>query len=194
MRIARIFAAAALLLALFVHTLSAAVAETPFDGKWVGSIEVPGSTLEFTAEITSTDTGAMSGTLSIPAQALVDVELEGLESEDDTLRFRLPDIPGEPRFEGELTDPDTVEGTFSQGSAELAFSMARKDPAEEARAALEGLDTEIEQALEDFNVPGLGIAVVAGGDVVYTRGFGQRDIDDDLPMTPDTRSARRPRQ
>lgn len=186
MRIARIFAAAALLLAFFVHTLSAAIAETPFDGKWAGAIEVPGSTLEFTAEITSTDTGAMSGTLSIPAQALVDVELEGLESEDDTLRFRLPDIPGEPRFEGELTDPDTVEGTFSQGGAELAFSMARKDPAEEARAALEGLDTEIEQALEDFNVPGLGIAVVAGGDVVYTRGFGQRDIDDDLPMTPDT--------
>ncbi len=184
--IARIFAAAALLLALFFQFPPAAVAETPFDGKWSGSIEVPGSPLEFTAEFTSNDNDEISGTLSIPVQGLIDIELEGLEHEDDTLRFRLPGIPGEPSFEGVLSDPDTVEGTFSQGGAELAFSMARKDPAEEARAALEGLDTEIEQALEDFNVPGLGIAVVAGGEVVYTRGFGHRDIDEDLPMTPDT--------
>ncbi len=186
MRFARKFTAAALLLVLFAQSTPAAWAETPFDGKWSGRIDVPSSPLEFSTEITSTDDGALSGTLSIPAQGMIDQALEGLERDGDTLRFRIPGVPGEPSFEGELTDADLVEGTFTQGSAELSFSMSRRDPAEGARIALEGLDAEIEQALGDFNVPGLGLAVVAGGDLVYARGFGLRDIDEELPMTPDT--------
>jgi len=175
-----------LLLALLVQFPPAALAETRFDGKWSGQIDVPGNPLEFNAEITSGDDGTMSGTLSIPAQGLTDAELEDLEREGNRIRFRIPGIPGDPSFDGELVEADTVEGKFTQGGAELSFSMAREDAAEEARVALKGLDAEIEQALEDFNVPGLGIAVVAGDEVIYARGFGYRDIDEELPMTPDT--------
>jgi len=55
-----------------------------------------------------------------------------------------------------------------------------------ARAALEGFDDLVRQAIEDFNVPGLGIAVVAGGEVVYAEGFGHRDVENNLPMTSDS--------
>jgi CubicO group peptidase (beta-lactamase class C family) len=61
-----------------------------------------------------------------------------------------------------------------------------EDRAAAARAALEGFDDLVRQAIEDFNVPGLGIAVVAGGKVVYAEGFGFRDVENDLPMTPDS--------
>ena len=61
-----------------------------------------------------------------------------------------------------------------------------EDRAASARAALEGFDDLVRQAIEDFNVPGLGIAVVAGGEVVYAEGFGYRDVENDLPMTPNS--------
>ncbi|MEE4329910.1 MAG: serine hydrolase domain-containing protein, partial [Wenzhouxiangella sp.] len=183
MRIARTLLSLLLFFAFLVP--HAAGAESPFDGEWSGAIETPGSALEIEVEFDSSD-DELAGTLSIPAQGLLDAELDGVEQDGDTIRFRIPGIPGDPSFEGALVDDETIEGTFTQGGAELAFSLSRQNAADEARLALDGLDEEIEQALEDFNVPGLGIAVVAGGEVVYARGFGYRDLDDELPMTPDT--------
>lgn len=52
--------------------------------------------------------------------------------------------------------------------------------------ALEDLSDEINQALEDFNTPGLAIAIVAGGEIVYEGGFGLRDVEAQKPMTQNT--------
>ncbi len=161
-------------------------AESPFDGHWVGAIELPTGELEIDVDFESDEKGALSGDISIPVQALEDVALEGIEVDGSEIRFLIPGIPGAPTFDGELEGEETLAGTFTQGGASLSFALAREDAAAQALAALEGLDVDIEQALEDFNVPGLGIAVVAGGEVVYARGFGYRDLDDELPMTPDT--------
>ena len=96
-------------------------------------------------------------------------------------------VPGEPSFEGTLSDDGTaITGTFTQGGSSLDFELRRVDTAGRARAALEGFDELVEKAVADFNVPGLAVAVVAGGEVVYARGFGRRDVENDLPMTPDT--------
>ncbi|MFB6220516.1 MAG: serine hydrolase [Halolamina sp.] len=56
------------------------------------------------------------------------------------------------------------------------------------------LDAETEQAVERYvaewmsenGVPGASVAVVTGTDLSYSEGFGARDLDDDLPATPDT--------
>ncbi|HTV01603.1 MAG TPA: serine hydrolase, partial [Luteitalea sp.] len=42
-------------------------------------------------------------------------------------------------------------------------------------------------ALADQNLPGLSIAVGAGGDIVWAEGFGWRDIESRTPVTPRTR-------
>ena len=42
-------------------------------------------------------------------------------------------------------------------------------------------------AISDQNLPGLSIAVGAGGDVVWAEGFGWRDIETRTPVTPTTR-------
>lgn len=172
--------------ALLLQFSLVANAETPFDGEWFGAIEVPNQPLEVEVEFSSNDDGTLSGTISIPAQSLLDAPLDGIERDGDSIQFAIPDIPGDPAFDGALVDDASIEGTFSQGGAELAFALSRENPADAARQALAGLDAEIEQALEDFNVPGLGIAIVAGGEVVYANGFGYRDLDEQLPMTPDT--------
>jgi len=59
-------------------------------------------------------------------------------------------------------------------------------PAALARAALADFDAFAEQTVTDGNVPGLALAVVCGGEVVYARGFGYRDLEAQLPMTPDS--------
>lgn len=58
--------------------------------------------------------------------------------------------------------------------------------AADARAALVGFDEFLAQAVEDYNVPGLAMAVVAGGEVVFAEGFGYRDVESAKPMTADS--------
>lgn len=61
---------------------------------------------------------------------------------------------------------------------------AEPRPVDEAvTAELEGF---IEEALPRFGIPGAAVAVVQGGEVVYTGGFGVKGAGGDAPMTPDT--------
>ena len=58
---------------------------------------------------------------------------------------------------------------------------------EKASAELyEGFDAFVEETIQQWNVPGLAIAVVRDGEVVLLRGYGKRDVEDNLPVTPKT--------
>ncbi|MGV0879584.1 serine hydrolase domain-containing protein [Martelella sp. FLE1502] len=54
---------------------------------------------------------------------------------------------------------------------------------DKAVAALDGI---VEDIKARSGVPGIAVAVVHGGETVYAKGFGTRDADDALPVTPDT--------
>jgi len=43
--------------------------------------------------------------------------------------------------------------------------------------------------MRDWKVPGLAMAIVKNGEVIFSRGFGLRDVVHDLKMTPQTRFA-----
>jgi CubicO group peptidase (beta-lactamase class C family) len=77
----------------------------------------------------------------------------------------------------------------------LAAPLAAQAPPPDARdatdtaavaAALDGLDDFMAQALAEWKVPGAAVAVVKNGRTVYARGFGLRDAEARLPVTPDT--------
>jgi len=51
---------------------------------------------------------------------------------------------------------------------------------------LKGLDKFITERMEEWKVPGLAISVIQDGRLVYSEGFGFRDIDKNLPVTPQT--------
>ena len=51
---------------------------------------------------------------------------------------------------------------------------------------IDGFDAEIEQVMVDWSVPGLAIAVVTDTSVVWSRGFGERDVDAGAPVTDET--------
>ncbi|RLI31471.1 serine hydrolase, partial [Candidatus Bathyarchaeota archaeon] len=54
---------------------------------------------------------------------------------------------------------------------------------EEARDKLEGF---IVKTMAEAHVPGLSIALVKDGEVVYARGFGARNLEKNVPATPNT--------
>jgi CubicO group peptidase (beta-lactamase class C family) len=48
------------------------------------------------------------------------------------------------------------------------------------------IERQIEAARRETGVPGLSVAIVKDDKVVFIRGFGLRDIEHSLPVTPDT--------
>ncbi|MEP7269314.1 MAG: serine hydrolase domain-containing protein, partial [Saprospiraceae bacterium] len=51
---------------------------------------------------------------------------------------------------------------------------------------LAGLDTMVARVLKDYKAPGVSIAVVEKNKIVYTGGFGYRDLANKLPVTENT--------
>jgi CubicO group peptidase (beta-lactamase class C family) len=56
----------------------------------------------------------------------------------------------------------------------------------EVRAALAGLDVQIEAARQEQHVPGLSVVIVADQDVLFLKGYGLADLVNALPATPHT--------
>lgn len=71
---------------------------------------------------------------------------------------------------------------WGQGAA--AQTAATTDPAVAKRLA--GFDAWMDELVKDWNVPGIGVAVVAKDRVVLAKGWGYRDYGKKLPFTPKT--------
>jgi len=69
----------------------------------------------------------------------------------------------------------------------LLVSGLNAQPPTDKRLA--GLDTFVAKVLKDWHAAGVTIAVVEKGKVVYTGGFGYRDMDKKLPVTENTQFA-----
>ena len=51
------------------------------------------------------------------------------------------------------------------------------------------LDTFVEEMMEAYDVPGVGLAVVEDGEISYVRGYGVRNVTTGAPVLPDTQFA-----
>ena len=51
------------------------------------------------------------------------------------------------------------------------------------------LDTFVTRMMKDYDVPGVGLAVVENGEISYVRGYGVRDVTTGGPVTPGTQFA-----
>ncbi len=51
---------------------------------------------------------------------------------------------------------------------------------------LKGFDTFVTKTMEEWKVPGLGISIVKDGKVIFSKGFGFRDVKKGLKVTPKT--------
>src|SRR5215472_1028384 len=51
---------------------------------------------------------------------------------------------------------------------------------------LAGFDAFMERTLQDWNAPGIGVGIVVGDKLVFAKGYGYRDYEKKLPVTPQT--------
>jgi CubicO group peptidase (beta-lactamase class C family) len=68
----------------------------------------------------------------------------------------------------------------------LAAVLLAIHPVKAQQGPLRGLDAYVEQAMRDWHVPGLALAVVKDDSVVYMRGFGTRTVGRDEPVDAHT--------
>jgi CubicO group peptidase (beta-lactamase class C family) len=65
----------------------------------------------------------------------------------------------------------------------VAPAVAQQRPADPAKA-LEGFDDFVNQAIKDWHGAGAAVAIVQGDKVVLLKGYGYRDVEKKLPITP----------
>lgn len=58
--------------------------------------------------------------------------------------------------------------------------------AQSTQPDLKGFDGFVEQVMKDWKVPGIAVAIVKDGKIVYAQGYGNRDVKRGLKVTPDT--------
>ena len=51
---------------------------------------------------------------------------------------------------------------------------------------LKGFDKTVDKILKDWNVPGCGIGIVVKDKLVFAKGYGYRNLEKKLPVTPNT--------
>jgi CubicO group peptidase (beta-lactamase class C family) len=181
-----VFLAIAFLAAASVQVLPAAPADLA--GPWDGAIVLPSMKLEISLDFAQQADGAWKGEISIPAQNIKGMALANIKTDGAAVSFEIPTIPGKPTFSGAFSgDGAKIAGDFTQGGQKFSFELIRgASPAARARKALEGFENVIIKGLDQIKVPGVAIAVVKDNDIIYAKGFGFRDLEKKLPMTPDT--------
>jgi len=156
-------------------------------GHWEGEIQVSGQVLEIQIDIAHGE-NQFKGTITIPVQNLKDKTLDQIEVKEDSVKFSIPGIQGNPTFNGKISeDGQMLAGNFMQAGMTFPFELTRMERGfARANKSLEGFDTLAQKALRDWLVPGMGIAVVYDDQLVLLEGYGKRDREKELPVTPQT--------
>ena len=75
--------------------------------------------------------------------------------------------------------------SFMIALASFSFAQKKIKPVTEVDR-FAGLDTAFERVLKDWHAAGFAVAVVEKDKVVYAKGFGYKDFDNKVPVTPNT--------
>ena len=76
--------------------------------------------------------------------------------------------------------------TQADEAADVALAVAGS---EAVRDPFAGFDGFVARIMEDWQIPGVAVGVIHDGEIVLARGFGYRDIEDQLPATEHTTMA-----
>ncbi len=162
-------------------------------GRWEGAIDLKQMELEIFVDFELTDDGEYFGEMDIPQQAAEDLPVTNVRVDGRNVSSDLEDVPGNASFEGELSDNgDTLSGDFTQGGQTFQFYLIKEDPQKKAqRKALlqeniEKIKSFCDSMLAVWEPPGFAVGVVYDGEVVLLEGYGYRNLEDSLPVTPQT--------
>ncbi len=71
-------------------------------------------------------------------------------------------------------------------SITLGFLLSLSVFAQNSDPRLKGVDKQLEELLGPWSVPGFAVAVVEKDKIIYAKGFGYRDLENEIPMDENT--------
>lgn len=172
-----------LLCLLVVGLTSSAFAQNPdISGTWRGVIEVPGLTLNVIIDFKK-DGAKWTGDIDIPLQKIQDMPLADVVLEGRNLKFKLPEVPGNANFSGQVAAGDeAIGGDFNQGGQTFPMKLVKQSAADKAILA-----ARTAKAIADFtaladslrkraHIVGMSVALVKDDKVLLSKGFGEREL------------------
>jgi hypothetical protein len=128
-------------------------------GHWAGEITLPAEQLPIRVDLVQGADG-WSAEMDVTTQGIRNLVLADVSVEGTTITFRMPGVPGEPTFDGELSeDGAAIVGTMNQAGQTFEFRLDRSEPAED--------DGDANYAdFEKAGVPGEGLVGLWRGLIV----------------------------
>ena len=104
-------------------------------GRWEGSIEIPGRTLRFVVDLAASNNGVWSGSIIIPGLGIKGTPLAHLDVTDSSIAFDLGNTlmsttHGSAQFQAQRTQSDKLEGEMRQAGNVASFALAKTGPAQ----------------------------------------------------------------
>lgn len=106
-----------------------------------------------------------------------------LMKEENPLKEEYPPTPSPT---SSVPAPSTLAETSQSKPVKQQAAESAATNSKSLSFALNNFDQEVEKIRSDWKVPGLAIAIVKGDQVIYAKGYGLRDVKNNLPMTADT--------
>ncbi len=165
------------------------LAQSRIAGDWLGTLNAGGAQLHLVLHIAAAADGSLTATLDSVDQGANGIPVSAISLTDSKLSLTVNDVHG--TYEGSVNkDATEIAGAWSQGQPiPLVFKRAPAASAAAAppsKAGMDGFDDFVAQAMKDWKVPGLAIAVVQDGKVILEKGYGYRDLEKHLPVTQNT--------
>lgn len=82
--------------------------------------------------------------------------------------------------------------TFAVGLPTTGFaqtSVAQTQSADDLKSRIAKIEEKVETRRKELGIPGMSLAIVKDGEVVLLRGFGYKNFEKQIPVTPDTQFA-----
>src|ERR1022692_1349670 len=186
-----LYAKLALMCLIQMAILVSAEAQSQVAGDWQGTLVTGGPQLHLALHITAAKDGSLTSTLDSIDQGANGIPVTATTLKESKLSLTVDAVHG--TYEGTVNkDATEIDGTWSQDHPlPLTFKRAAAQPptgaaSPAAKPSLDGLDEFITQTMKDWKVPGLALAVIQGDKVTLIKGYGYRDMEKQLPVTPNT--------
>ncbi len=137
-------------------------------GDWSGEIDAGGGLVSVEVTLRMEGDGLLAGEISFPGDGDYDIPLTSITwSEPSRINFGLPEVLGEPTFDGVLTpDGGAIRGDFSQGGRTLPFELRRGRVPQPTKfdevARAEVVQTVAERLAEGYVDEEMGNAIADG--------------------------------
>jgi pimeloyl-ACP methyl ester carboxylesterase len=110
-------------------------AQTSISGDWEGAINIQGQQLKIIFHVEG-ELGNYSGTLDIPQQGAMGLNLTRAEQKSDSVFFTFFTGQGNGDFKGILESDSLITGTYTQGAAAFPFEVKKQRSISEPEAVL----------------------------------------------------------